>query len=408
MAENGRLLTMNPPPPSNNTVRVRMIDTTATLTAKAECFLRPKLPGHDLLSMTAVAFLIEHEGLGKKAMFDLGVRKDFWNYPPAVARRLETVIPGIKVDRDVTEILEEGGCSLDRIDDIIWSHSHWDHTGSTFLFPKSTRLVYGKGTGPFPAYPEDPNSPLNSNDFEGRPLLEIKYTDLRIGPFPAHDFYGDGSLYLLDSPGHLPGHLCALARTTPDTFVFLGGDICHFAGDFRPSAEISLPDYIPEDAFAVSSASKMDGKAARKKYPMPCPCSISTDPHPQKTLSPDVIPERTPFFQLSRHEHSSYKDPDVAEKTLLSMQEHFDSDLNVLVLIAHDPSLLVHVPSFNHEPSLDLNGWKEKGWKEKCHWGWLGELPRHAKDGSLIGPGMREKPIVEGVWRNGVRVNGSA
>lgn len=144
---------------------------------------------------------------------------------------------------------------------------------------------------------------------------------------------------------------------------------------------------------------------ARKRYPMPCPCSVFTDHHPQKTSSPDITPESTPFFKLSKHEHSLYKDPDVAAQTVLKMQEYFDSDPNVSVCIAHDPSLLVHLPTFNREPSLDLNGWKEKGWKEKCHWGWLDELPRYAEDGSLIGPGMREKPIVEGVWREGKRVD---
>lgn len=273
------------------------------------------------------------------------------------------------------------------------------------MFPKSTRLVYGKGTGPFPGYPQDEYSHLNSADFEGRPLLEVEYTDPPIGPFPAHDFYGDGSLYLLDAPGHWPGHLCALARTTPDTFVLLGGDICHFAGDFRPSAEIPLPDYIPEDAFAVSSENQNGAVSARKKYPTPCPCSVFTDYHPQKELSPNLKVEATPFFRLSTHEHSSYKDPALASETLLKMQEYFDTNPNIFVCIAHDPCLLVHLPTFNREPSLDLNGWKEKAWKEKCHWGWLSELPIYAKDGSMIGMGMREKPIVEGVWREGKRVD---
>lgn len=92
-----------------------MLDTTAVMTLRAECFLKPTMPGHEFMSVTAVAFLIENERLGKRAMFDLGVRKDFWNSPPAVVKRIATAIPGIKVDKDVIEILEEGGCSLDSI-----------------------------------------------------------------------------------------------------------------------------------------------------------------------------------------------------------------------------------------------------------------------------------------------------
>jgi len=40
-------------------------------------------------------------------------------------------------------------------------------------------------------------------------------------------FFGDGSLYLVDTPGHMQGHLGALARTGKDEYVFMGGDCCH-------------------------------------------------------------------------------------------------------------------------------------------------------------------------------------
>lgn len=268
--------------------------------------------------------------------------------------------------------------------------------GSPHLFPSSTNLCYGKGTGPFPAYPENPNSNLNADDFKGRKCIEIDCTDLYIGPFPATDFYGDGSLYLLDTPGHWPGHICALARTTPDTFVFLGGDICHFAGDFRPSEEIPLPSSIPAEALLSS-----------QKYPMPCPCEFFSAHHPQlREIGPSVDTSSTPFYQLSTHAHSTYKDPATAVTTTHNMQKYFDADQNVMVLLAHDTSLLDHLPVLNESPDDDLNNWKELGLKQKCHWGWLGELPRYDKEGSVIGPGNREKPIVDGLWVDGVLVEG--
>lgn len=125
MGDHDALQEYNPPPSSDNTVAVRMIDTTAVMKLKAAAFLDPVLPGHEYMSVIDVAFLIENSRLGKKAMFDLGVRKDYWNMPPAVASRIENVIPGIRVDKDVTETLQESGVKLDEIDDIIWSHSHW-------------------------------------------------------------------------------------------------------------------------------------------------------------------------------------------------------------------------------------------------------------------------------------------
>ncbi len=102
-------------PQSDSTVRVRMIDTTAVMTVKAQSFVEPALKGHELLNLTAVAFLIENEALGQRIMFDLGVRKDYWNLAPNIQKRLGGVIPSLKVDRGVPEILEEGGTSLDSI-----------------------------------------------------------------------------------------------------------------------------------------------------------------------------------------------------------------------------------------------------------------------------------------------------
>ena len=46
--------------------------------------------------------------------------------------------------------------------------------------------------------------------------------------FPhAIDFFQDGSLYLIDAPGHLQGHTNILARTGPKKWVYLAGDACH-------------------------------------------------------------------------------------------------------------------------------------------------------------------------------------
>lgn len=106
---------LNPPPKSTNTVKVRMIDTTCVLKLYAEAFLKPVMPGHEIMTVIDVCFLIENPRLGKKAMFDLGVRKDYWNSPPWTIARIEAAIPGVKIDKDVTEILQEKGMKLDEI-----------------------------------------------------------------------------------------------------------------------------------------------------------------------------------------------------------------------------------------------------------------------------------------------------
>lgn len=148
---------------------------------------------------------------------------------------------------------------------------------------------------------------------------------MQIGLFPVHDFYGDGLLYLLDTPDHWPEHMCSLARTTPDVLVFLGGDICHFAKDFRPSEGLPLPDNIPKGAFGGD----VDKVTRSSKYPMPCLCAFFTVHHPQ--LDNPAIPQaslwprETPFYKLSTHPHTSYKDSPLAPNTLQTMRDSFDS-----------------------------------------------------------------------------------
>jgi hypothetical protein len=220
-------------PPSPSTVKIRMLNTTACMTVRAESFVRPVQPGHEFLNLTCVAFLIEHAASGKKVMFDLGVRKDYWNYAAVLRKRIGTVIPALRVDCDVPEILEVGGTRLDEIGkawvrlrmlrdpcayfafpclgSVIWSHYHWDHIGDMSLFPAVTEVVVGPGfkASPLllPGFPEKADSPVLASDFQGRSLREIDFASapLEIGGYAAFDFFGDASFYLLGTCFSLAG-----------------------------------------------------------------------------------------------------------------------------------------------------------------------------------------------------------
>jgi glyoxylase-like metal-dependent hydrolase (beta-lactamase superfamily II) len=115
---------------------------------------------------------------------------------------------------------------LDDINAIIWSHHHFDHTGDPSLFPSSTDLVVGPGfkSSFIPGWPEGDDCPVKSDDWKGRTLREIKFDEksLKVGDFPAVDWFGDGSFYLLHTPGHTAEHLAGLARVQSDSFVLMG------------------------------------------------------------------------------------------------------------------------------------------------------------------------------------------
>lgn len=130
---------------------------------------------------------------------------------------------------------------------------HWDHVGEPRDFPKST-FVVGNGAK---ALLQGQGSLRGSHSFFEADLLptgrtielsnpyeeideETKKQNLvssgldfiqewqPLGDLPrVLDLFQDGSLYIVDAPGHLPGHINLLARTGPTNSVYLAGDACH-------------------------------------------------------------------------------------------------------------------------------------------------------------------------------------
>ncbi|KAH8810755.1 hypothetical protein F5884DRAFT_875556 [Xylogone sp. PMI_703] len=393
-------------PPSANIVRVRIIDAAGNMVVPASAFLEPVGKGHELLNGTTSCFLVENERLGKKAVFDLGLRKDWWNLAPSTGANLARMVIALKVDTDVGEVLQSAGIPLSEINDLIWSHAHLDHIGDTSLFPSSATLHYGKGIAALkPGYPDDPDSGLLASDFVGRPNNEVDFSksNLEIGGFSALDFYGDGSFYLLNTPGHAPGHLSGLARVTSsqtgqgvDTFILFGGDVCHFCGMLRPNHTHPFPESkFPDSALRVADIS--DPGALLKRHPR---SSLSKSAPP--TDSVEALRVAT-WCLISTAEYSAYENPDMAQLTLNQLREAFDEADNVFVAIAHDNNLLLKVdgkpllPTLNDTPAEDINGWYEKGWKDKLYWAWLGELGKEGKDGEVV----PMEPHVVGLWKDG-------
>lgn len=52
------------------------------------------------------------------------------------------------------------------------------------------------------------------------------------------DVFKDGSVLIVDAPGHLAGHINILAKTSPTSSVYLAGDACHDRRIMRKEREI--------------------------------------------------------------------------------------------------------------------------------------------------------------------------
>ncbi|KAL8712618.1 MAG: hypothetical protein Q9220_003149 [cf. Caloplaca sp. 1 TL-2023] len=365
-------------PESTSVVDIHIINSTSKIRGlPTELFMEPKIKGYDVIDCPAYSFLIEHPKNKERIVFDLGVRKDWENLAPSIANRIRDKGWSVEVDRGVADILSDGGVEPKSVDAIIWSHHHWDHTGDPSTFPHSTDLVVGPGFKDafVPAYPTSKNAPVRESDYANRKLREISFdTGLQIGACNAFDYFGDGSFYLLDSPGHAIGHMCGLARTTPSphsTFILLGGDCAHHAGEFRPSPSLPLPSTISPSPLP-------------HLHPNVCPGSLFIPIHrlydPSNRTSASDTPVSEPFFQCAA---GGAHDVQKAQASVNKMAS-FDGREDVFVVIAHDAHVKDVVTLF---PKGKANAWREEGWKEKVRWRFLGDFEEAVKERESVGRG---------------------
>jgi len=185
----------------------------------------------DVARFPCLAFLLRHSTSGETLVFDLGTRKDWEEgLPPALVKAVKRWYT-VEVPQDAIESLKKGGYEPSQINYVCLSHVHFDHQGDTQPFTNAT-FIAGEGSRALvtPGYPADPDAMFLGDLLPQERTRYISSEEMTpIGPFPrALDLYGDGSLYIIDTPGHLPGHLGVLARTSTDGgWIFLGGDAAH-------------------------------------------------------------------------------------------------------------------------------------------------------------------------------------
>ncbi|KAH8812579.1 beta-lactamase-like protein [Xylogone sp. PMI_703] len=222
----------------------------------------------DRKTVPSISFLIQHRdatGQLTRIVFDMGIRKNLEKYPPSLQSHLKSRQP-LSSEPDVKDSLELGGLKPQDIDFIFLSHVHWDHVGTPSDFPTS-HFVVGHGAIHVLKSGGDPHKTGGHSHFEADLLPEGRTTELPspdqegvsgtvtgggsvkklpntkwapLAHFPAAiDLFGDGSVYIINAPGHLQGHVNLLARLGENSWVYLGGDACHDRRLLRKEAGIA-------------------------------------------------------------------------------------------------------------------------------------------------------------------------
>ena len=136
------------------------------------------------------------------------------------------------------------------------SHYHADHTGQVASFPKATLLI-GKGdwdavsaASPAAGVNAAPFAHWTKGEGKSEPLANDK------------DVFGDGSVIVLATPGHTPGHRSLLVKLPQMGAVLITGDAVHFRENYETNG---VPWFNFDRAQTLASIDRMKKIVANSK-----------------------------------------------------------------------------------------------------------------------------------------------
>jgi glyoxylase-like metal-dependent hydrolase (beta-lactamase superfamily II) len=140
-------------------------------------------------------------------------------YPDAVAEKPVTTPAGTATRaRTLAAQLAEIGVKPADIRYVAVSHTHGDHVGNVDMFPDSMLLIQAAEVA-F-AFAPDKRPPFKAE----RPMRKLD-GDL--------DVFGDGSVTIIATPGHTPGHQSLLVHLAKTGWIVLSGDAAHFRDNWE-------------------------------------------------------------------------------------------------------------------------------------------------------------------------------
>lgn len=177
--------------------------------------------------MVCPVWLIDHpSGL---VLFDTGVAADLKTdpdgYGPYGAPHMADFTPALEITPDDTASAQVHalGYEPDEVDIVILSHLHADHAGDITGFPDAEFIVH-QAELQYAFWPADPIQkafyllgdfgPLRSPNSDVTPING------------THDVFGDGTLEIIPTPGHTPGHQSLKVELDTETII-LAADIAH-------------------------------------------------------------------------------------------------------------------------------------------------------------------------------------
>src|SRR5580698_1462453 len=193
-------------------------------------------PGENVgreIEFSSTCWLIRHRS--EWLLWDTGVPQAALNDPRGWSTLPKLIV--YHLDRSLTDQLAEIGLRPSDIGRVAISHTHGDHIGNVGLFPNST-IVMQRSEYDWIHSPDGPNDNVNQLMALARTLWGTP-RNLQLIDGDT-DVFGDGSVTLLSTPGHTPGHQSLLVHLKNSGFIILSGDVVHLEDNFEKDIVPSL------------------------------------------------------------------------------------------------------------------------------------------------------------------------
>jgi N-acyl homoserine lactone hydrolase len=158
-------------------------------------------------------------------LFDCGLPNEHLTGETTIT--MDEVTYRIEADNDcsASACLASFGLRPNDLAAVVLSHLHFDHAGGMPLLGDVRTLVQRDEL----AASADG---ADTNPLWARPLAQAGGS--HVVPLDGdYDVFGDGSVVVLQAPGHTPGHQCLLVRLQTGECFILGADIVYYPSQFR-------------------------------------------------------------------------------------------------------------------------------------------------------------------------------
>jgi glyoxylase-like metal-dependent hydrolase (beta-lactamase superfamily II) len=202
--------------------------------------------GHSI-EFSSTCWLIRHGN--EWLLWDTGVPESAINDPKGWSTLPKLIV--YHLDKTLTDQFAEIGLKPSDIGRVAISHTHGDHIGNVALFSNSTILMQ-RAEYNWINSANGPNDNVNQLMALARKLLGApKKLQLIDGDT---DVFGDGSVILVSTPGHTPGHQSLLVHLRNSGFIILSGDVVHLEENFEKNV---VPSLNTNKAESIASMDKI-------------------------------------------------------------------------------------------------------------------------------------------------------